>query len=273
MRSITSSGYEYAWLEETYDIVNIFFFFFLMIRRPPRSTLFPYTTLFRSERDFLGEPLDVLGFLREKALGDEQREVGVLVACRLEHGIQGGLHQLPHAVAVRPDHHAAAYRRVVRQLGLHDDVVVPLAEVLGAGSDFLSSGHYLKTPFRTFVNATLRCFPVFKSRTTATFALRSSGPMITARGAPRAAASSSCLRIGWLRSAYSTASPRSRRPAARVRTGATSSPPTATKKASSCPGASACFPRPLTSSPSTTSPIPKPTQGRSTPAISWMRLS
>src|SRR3989442_16032046 len=26
-----------------------FFFFFLMIRRPPRSTLFPYTTLFRSK--------------------------------------------------------------------------------------------------------------------------------------------------------------------------------------------------------------------------------
>src|SRR3989442_3169290 len=31
---------------ETYIIVNLFFF--LMIRRPPRSTLFPYTTLFRS---------------------------------------------------------------------------------------------------------------------------------------------------------------------------------------------------------------------------------
>src|SRR2546427_4310509 len=27
---------------------RFFFFFFLMIRRPPRSTLFPYTTLFRS---------------------------------------------------------------------------------------------------------------------------------------------------------------------------------------------------------------------------------
>src|SRR2546426_12434734 len=27
---------------------TFFFFFFLMIRRPPRSTLFPYTTLFRS---------------------------------------------------------------------------------------------------------------------------------------------------------------------------------------------------------------------------------
>src|SRR6266540_6105141 len=33
-------------------IMVIFFFFFLMIRRPPRSTLFPYTTLFRSERRF-----------------------------------------------------------------------------------------------------------------------------------------------------------------------------------------------------------------------------
>src|ERR1035437_2972339 len=29
--------------------IYLLFFFFLMIRRPPRSTLFPYTTLFRSE--------------------------------------------------------------------------------------------------------------------------------------------------------------------------------------------------------------------------------
>src|SRR2546430_7378582 len=29
-------------------VKSIIFFFFLMIRRPPRSTLFPYTTLFRS---------------------------------------------------------------------------------------------------------------------------------------------------------------------------------------------------------------------------------
>src|SRR2546427_7883857 len=30
------------------SIFHLLFFFFLMIRRPPRSTLFPYTTLFRS---------------------------------------------------------------------------------------------------------------------------------------------------------------------------------------------------------------------------------
>src|SRR2546423_11720267 len=33
-----------------YRVQGVLFFFFLMIRRPPRSTLFPYTTLFRSER-------------------------------------------------------------------------------------------------------------------------------------------------------------------------------------------------------------------------------
>src|SRR5256885_11505008 len=35
----------------------MFFFFFLMIRRPPRSTLFPYTTLFRSRGHDLPFPL------------------------------------------------------------------------------------------------------------------------------------------------------------------------------------------------------------------------
>src|SRR3712207_7673007 len=34
-----------------YAVWIYFFFFFLMIRRPPRSTLFPYTTLFRSDAD------------------------------------------------------------------------------------------------------------------------------------------------------------------------------------------------------------------------------
>src|SRR2546429_8743617 len=36
----------------------VFFFFFLMIRRPPRSTLFPYTPLFRSDRGRVVQTLD-----------------------------------------------------------------------------------------------------------------------------------------------------------------------------------------------------------------------
>src|SRR2546427_11526152 len=36
-----------------YSFSFFLFFFFLMIRRPPRSTLFPYTTLFRSRAQVL----------------------------------------------------------------------------------------------------------------------------------------------------------------------------------------------------------------------------
>src|ERR1041384_8501723 len=42
--SSSDSGYPYSLLISHSSL----FFFFLMIRRPPRSTLFPYTTLFRS---------------------------------------------------------------------------------------------------------------------------------------------------------------------------------------------------------------------------------
>src|SRR3712207_7345373 len=49
----------------TVRAVVMYFFFFLMIRRPPRSTLFPYTTLFRSEAAKLSEevltPLNKVG--------------------------------------------------------------------------------------------------------------------------------------------------------------------------------------------------------------------
>src|SRR2546430_17689291 len=40
-----------------------FLFFFLMIRRPPRSTLFPYTTLFRSAEQLHAGFVDVDGIL------------------------------------------------------------------------------------------------------------------------------------------------------------------------------------------------------------------
>src|SRR3712207_9484344 len=54
-------------------------FFFLMIRRPPRSTLFPYTTLFRSSVVLKKEAeiLEIQKNIRsrvEKEMGDTQRE-------------------------------------------------------------------------------------------------------------------------------------------------------------------------------------------------------
>src|SRR5260370_40328684 len=46
---------------------DVFFFFFLMIRRPPRSTLFPYTTLFRSIQELF---VMLQPFSRVRALRD-----------------------------------------------------------------------------------------------------------------------------------------------------------------------------------------------------------
>src|SRR6267154_4664118 len=70
------------------------YLFFLMIRRPPRSTLFPYTTLFRSRsrrppemvlhggREFLVHPLDFLGRPRSEEHTSELQSPVHLV-CRL----------------------------------------------------------------------------------------------------------------------------------------------------------------------------------------------
>src|SRR2546426_8101282 len=52
-----SSHYHFS----RYRPYRFLFFFFLMIRRPPRSTLFPYTTLFRSVRGNLESGQVLLG--------------------------------------------------------------------------------------------------------------------------------------------------------------------------------------------------------------------
>src|SRR5437899_8826347 len=50
--------YYYKYLCISFISNHLFFnFFFLILRRPPRSTLFPYTTLFRSRVRYLGHAL------------------------------------------------------------------------------------------------------------------------------------------------------------------------------------------------------------------------
>src|SRR3989449_7105384 len=64
-------------------------FFFLMIRRPPRSTLFPYTTLFRSRRVQAGEH-----HRHDVAVPGQEGQVTVV---RVEHRIAGtGVAHAPH---------------------------------------------------------------------------------------------------------------------------------------------------------------------------------
>src|SRR2546427_6874525 len=59
---MTSDDVHYVYASYIHLSSTTAFFFFLMIRRPPRSTLFPYTTLFRSLNGFLA--LFLVGFAR-----------------------------------------------------------------------------------------------------------------------------------------------------------------------------------------------------------------
>src|SRR2546422_7514765 len=61
--------------------ISFFFFFFLMIRRPPRSTLFPYTTLFRSPRVL---ELELARIARERDVEPDRAAEGVDVRHRSE---------------------------------------------------------------------------------------------------------------------------------------------------------------------------------------------
>src|SRR3712207_8689586 len=63
-------------------LLYLFFFFFLMIRRPPRSTLFPYTTLFRSG---LGHPLG-----RDELAHRDEGDVSRVTAGALRRGRDAG---------------------------------------------------------------------------------------------------------------------------------------------------------------------------------------
>src|SRR3712207_6962606 len=54
-----------------------------MIRRPPRSTLFPYTTLFRSEREVAVHPAPELVPGGRPAVGVDRRRRGPLAPARL----------------------------------------------------------------------------------------------------------------------------------------------------------------------------------------------
>src|SRR3712207_7207016 len=80
------------------------FFFFLMIRRPPRSTLFPYTTLFRSRwLQFVSASAYSLGH----GGNDAQKTMGIIAVLLFSQGLlEGGFH-VPFWVVLRSEEHTS----------------------------------------------------------------------------------------------------------------------------------------------------------------------
>src|SRR2546425_5973744 len=110
-----------------------FFFFFLMIRRPPRSTLFPYTTLFRSKwpNDALLGDRKLAGILCEgRWQGNTPQWLALGVGVNVRNAI-------PAAVA-RGAVALVEWLPAVRRIDLLDGLVPPLARTASGGGAGLS---------------------------------------------------------------------------------------------------------------------------------------
>src|SRR3712207_7254323 len=81
------------------------FFFFLMIRRPPRSTLFPYTTLFRSPVPGL-PGRDAAALLDSVVTGTLDPRVRDRILAE-SHGNPLALLELPRALTARSEEHTS----------------------------------------------------------------------------------------------------------------------------------------------------------------------
>src|SRR2546429_10014145 len=83
------------------ELCSFFFVFFLMIRRPPRSTLFPYTTLFRSRQE---PPPQRIEADRGRRCGQRHAvDLGAVVA--VDHGEPG--FRAPRYVDARSEEHTS----------------------------------------------------------------------------------------------------------------------------------------------------------------------
>src|SRR3989475_1884649 len=74
-------------------------FFFLMIRRPPRSTLFPYTTLFRSDNDFqIRNQTDILATFQQTTETFKYLLAGIAAVDRKSTRLNSSHSQISYAV-------------------------------------------------------------------------------------------------------------------------------------------------------------------------------
>ena len=80
----------------------------------------------------LGEAFHMLRLAAEETLGNEKREVGILMARGLEHAVELVLHLLPNGIAIGFYHHATAHGALFCQIGTHHQFVVPFRVVLAA---------------------------------------------------------------------------------------------------------------------------------------------
>src|SRR5256885_11923824 len=108
--------------------VQYAFFFFLMIRRPPRSTLFPYTTLFRSGRRFQPDSARAINIRypmgpddKRVALRSEEHTSELQSPCNLVCRLLLEKKKKPTNSSVIPAHAGIQQRSLCVHCGLHEE--------------------------------------------------------------------------------------------------------------------------------------------------------
>ena len=83
----------------------------------------------RDDGELGAESLDMLGLALQIALRDQQREVGVGRAGRLDPPVHVRLQQFPDRVPIRSDDHGPPHRPVVGELGFGNHILEPSGKV------------------------------------------------------------------------------------------------------------------------------------------------
>src|SRR2546426_9534991 len=153
------------------------FFFFLMIRRPPRSTLFPYTTLFRSlELPELRHQEEAVPECRRELVGPEGERPGLHLVGAEPHGIRPR-HERLHAFARR---HAVDLgyivenaRHLLGEQGQRLRVHVELREPRDLQDLVMRDAHALSHSRSSPAYATSSCFMPISASSNCTLTFRS----------------------------------------------------------------------------------------------------
>src|SRR5438876_7238104 len=91
------------------DDVGFGLLFFLILRQPPRSTLFPYTTLFRSQSESIGSRRSACLWRRTAPTSSSAGATTTNQQCK--HGHTGDLPHVPSPGCGKPAKNGASYKR------------------------------------------------------------------------------------------------------------------------------------------------------------------
>ena len=97
----------------------LFFQFCCRIDNNSSSVRVIFQAIMRHNSTFFCKPLDMIGFLREKRFGNQQREISIDMPCLFKHIVQLTLDLLPDRISVRLDHHTSSHYGLFGQTGFY----------------------------------------------------------------------------------------------------------------------------------------------------------